>query len=118
VDAETGFCRAHGPGGAEQLSEAGKKGGRVTKSRKARRRVVDPSECPEPPETLEDAARWLSWLPWAVATGKIDARTSHEAAYALRGFLDSRKAIDRTDERVKVLREQLVTLKKNLGGAR
>jgi hypothetical protein len=118
VDPETGFCQAHEAGGLERLRERSAKGGKVIKGRKSRRMVVDPSECPEPPETLEDAARWLSWLPWAVATGKIDARTAHEAAYALRGFLDSRKAIDRTDERVKALKAQLAKLKASMENGR
>jgi hypothetical protein len=97
---------------AAMRTKAGKRGGAKAKPRRAEVRVVNREDAPKPPKTLEDAVEWLSWLSWAVTTGTIDARTAHEAAYALRAFLEGRKAIDQTDERVRELQKKLKALAK------
>lgn len=118
-DPATGLCVWHDPARKEQAAKmrhrGGKESGARVKARKPAVRVVSPEDAPKPPETLEDALAWASWAVWAVTTGTIDARTGHEVGYILRGFMDGKKHLDRTDERVKELE---ATLKKLRGTGR
>jgi hypothetical protein len=45
-----------------------------------------PDNAPPVPETLDDAAKYFAWITNAVVTGQLDARSGHEAAFALKGF--------------------------------
>jgi hypothetical protein len=116
-------CRQNVPEGAEhclwhdskrkaeaaQLRQAGGKrgGGRRTLPI----RTVQAEAVPGPPETAEDATRLVSWISWAVLTGKIDAKTAHTAAYAVRSFL---AALDKSETTVRIteLLAQVKDLKK------
>lgn len=122
IDPSTGFCVWHDPARKQEAANMRRKGGKESgaraKARKPAVRVVNADECPPPPTTLEEATHWLSWLSWAVTTGKIDGRTAHESAYALRAFVDGRKHVDRTDERVKALEAKLKEVKAATGGGR
>jgi hypothetical protein len=77
---------------------------------------VTEAEAPAAPKTIEDAIEWASWATWAVSVGKLDARTGHEVGFLLRAFLDGRKHADKTDDRVKALRQQLEQLRAQGGG--
>jgi hypothetical protein len=111
VAAEGALCLFHDQARLRQAQEARSKGAASTNSRKAVVRVADPEQLPGSLETLEDAARWSAWIVNAAATGLIDARTSHELAYSLRCFIDARKSLDRTDERVKQLEAKVRELR-------
>jgi len=116
------FCVWHDPNRVEEVKamrkKAGERGGGKAKPRRAEVRVVHSEDAPKAPKTLEDAVEWLSWLPWAVTTGKVDARTAHEAAYALRAFLDGQKALDKMDEQLKEMQKKLRELNKPTGTRR
>lgn len=105
-----GQCFHHAPCRQEERREARKRGGRNAHAKDGAR-TVPSDEAPPPPETLEDAVVWASWATYAVATGRIDARTGHEIGYLLRALQDGLKAVD-VSERVEELREQVAELKK------
>lgn len=112
---EGGLCLWHDPARRERAKELRAAGSRAAGAARRNRRIrtVSADDAPRPPETLEDAVEWLSWLGWAVTVGRLDARTVHEASYALRAFIDGRKALDRTDERVKELQGKLKQLQQS-----
>lgn len=68
-------------------------------------------DVPPAPETLEDAVRYFAWITHSVAAGTLDARTGHEAAYALNGF---KAAVEKRDlqREVEELRRTVEELKK------
>ncbi len=74
---------------------------------------MNPEEAPPPPEALEDVAVWLRWLTVAVVTGRVDARTAHEATVALKELRPTLEKID-LDRRVKELEKQLKQARKEI----
>lgn len=115
IDPATGLCVWHDPARKAEADVMRERGGRIAgaraKARTPKVRVVAEREAPPPPKTLEDALTWSSWAVWAVTTGKIDGRTGHEIGYILRAFMDGRKHLDATDQRVKELEAKLRKLR-------
>lgn len=91
---DTGLCVWHDPARKDEADELRKKGQAArTPSRRAEVRTVDAKDTPGKLTDLDDLVRWAAWTAKAVATGKIDARTARETAYALtcfRGGLEKR----------------------------
>lgn len=102
-------CLWHDPGRREEAREARRKGQRATVEarRKERVRTVEASEAPPMPKTLDEVTAWLSWLAFAVVTGRIDARTAKEATTAVDKLRLALKDRDRIDERLKEAHEKL-----------
>jgi len=95
------------------------KGGRTSNARQRARkmgavRIVAAADLPGALETLDDAVRWAAWAAEAIATGKLDRATGREVGSVLRVFVDGRQRLDRVDERVRRLQEQIAALRKNV----
>ena len=103
LSASNGLCLFHDPDRADELLQIRRDGQRASVAARSRIRTANPHEAPAAPKTVEDAVEFASWAAWAVATGKIDARTAREAAYCLRAFIDGRKHVDAVDAKVKAL---------------
>lgn len=110
---EDGLCYFHDPLRAVERAGAQKKGQRRSASsrRSGRPVTVSPEEAPPPPETVEDAVIWASWAVHAVATGRIDAKTSHEIAYGLNAL---QRALEKTrlNDEIQDLKQQVSLLLK------
>lgn len=89
VNEANGLCLCHDPTRKTELAKARSAGGKRTaeKRRRIRIRTVAHEEAMDPPETIEDAARWAAWATWAVAVGELDARTAREIAGLTRVFV-------------------------------
>lgn len=74
----------HDPERAAARGEMREKGVAVRRENKGKRN--SPSNVPDAPKNLEDAARIASWLTKATYIGDIDARTSEATTKALRNF--------------------------------
>lgn len=83
---ESGYCPAHRPGGTADMRERGRKGAEATRRKLKGRGTVKADEVPPPPETMADAAKWASWIPFAVTTGKLDPKIGDVAVRAIREF--------------------------------
>ncbi len=81
VDADTGYCRSHGPGAAERMAAQGRKGAEAT-AKKLRGVGLDPNELPSL-RTHEDAQAWLETIGRAVATGRLSDRQAQAAIRAV-----------------------------------
>jgi hypothetical protein len=77
----------------------------------SRKKGLSEDEVPPPPQTLEDAVHWASWVTWAVAVGKVSARTAREIGYNLRGLMDGLEKREIAEE-IERLRGQVVELKR------
>lgn len=111
---EGGWCPSHGPQGSERMRARGRKGAESkhrTNGKRSKVRVADPDSVPDKLETVEDAVAWAGWAVKAVATGMIDSRTAHEVGFLCRAFMDGRRHLDRTDERIKTVEKKLAKLK-------
>jgi hypothetical protein len=115
VRSEGDLCVWHDPERREVAMAARRAGAATTNARNSRVRTFDEDDAPGPPETIEDAVSFASRAAWGVATGKIDARTTHEIGYVLRAFLDGQKHLDRVDARVKELEAKLAKLREAAG---
>lgn len=115
VDPETGYCTAHGPGASADMRERGRKGAEATRRKLKGRGTVKADDVPPPPETMADAARWASWIPFAVTTGKLDPKIGDVAVRAIREF---RGAFEKAglEAEVKRLREEIAASKGSSGG--
>jgi hypothetical protein len=82
----TGRCAFHDPGRVAEVREMRAKGGVAAGRAKQKAKTAQPEDVPAPPTSLDDAVRYFAWITHAVSTGKLDARTGHEAAYSLNGF--------------------------------
>ena len=102
VDPQTSYCPAHGPGSAARMRERGRRGAEATAAKNRGNGTVDSEKAPDPPETMEDAARIASWACHAVLTGTIDPRVAQQTAALLREFRSGRKESD-LDQRVRAL---------------
>ena len=102
VDPESSYCPAHGPGSAARMRERGRRGAEATAARNRGKGTVDAEQAPEPPESMEDAARIASWATHAVITGALDPRVSREVSNMLREYRAARKESD-LDQRVRAL---------------
>jgi hypothetical protein len=102
VDPESSYCPAHGPGSAARMRERGRRGAEATAAKNRGKGVVDSAQAPDPPETMEDAARIASWACHGVYTGLLDPRVGQQTAALLREFRTARKESD-LDQRVRAL---------------
>jgi hypothetical protein len=108
-----GLCLNHDPERAAAAREIRAAGGRATGAAKRaakETRLTAPDDVPAAPRTLDDAVRYFAYLTHAVASGKMDARAAHEAAYSLNGF---KAAVEKRDleREIKALQKQLTELK-------
>jgi hypothetical protein len=73
---------------------------------RAPRPGAKPGRVPPAPKTLEDAEKFLSWLPRAVCTGALGAREGHVAVAGLKEFCSafSKRSLE---AQVKALRKEL-----------
>jgi hypothetical protein len=106
-------CLFHSKALAAKASAARSKGAATTNAKRAAAavRVAELDALPNRLESLEDAAEFGSWIVIAVTTGIIDARTAAEASRALKVFVDSRRHVDRSDERFRQLEKKLAELR-------
>jgi hypothetical protein len=111
LSATSGLCVQHDPARVAERAAMRSAGGHAAKVAKVRAHAADPSIVPAAPKTIEDAEKFASWLTHAVCTGKIDARTAHEAAVCLREFRGaSEKRI--MERELKALRAALADAKR------
>lgn len=82
-----GLCLNHDPERREAARAVHAAGGRARGAKRREARAIEtPNDTPSRPKNLEDATAYFSWLVDAGATGRLDARTVHECAFALKGF--------------------------------
>lgn len=111
VDAESGFCYAHGPEAKERLSEAGKKGAEAT-ARKLRAGGIEEGELGEL-ETHADAKRWLKTIGAAVCSGRLNDRAAQAAIRAVSEWVKAHAdeatatVVEELEAEVKRLREDI-----------
>ena len=72
----------------KQKAENARRRGGVTKAAVRARFLLD-SEAPDAPKTIEDLRDWALFLVWAIATGKIDPRTSDSVTRAIKVAMDT-----------------------------
>ena len=108
VDPETGYCRAHGAGGAERMAEIGLRGAEATR-RKYMARGLEPGELPEL-RTPHDAQRALDIVAHAAAEGRLPQRQADATTRAVREWLRAHEAGAVADQ-VEKLRRKLSELK-------
>lgn len=106
----TGLCLTHDPARKTAAREVRAAGGRAAGAAKRAARVVLPTNVPAPPRTLDDAVKFASWLTHAVCVGTLDARSAHEAGYALNVF---KAAVEKRD-----LQREIASLRAELAAAR
>lgn len=114
---EDGYCAAHGPNGSARMSARGAKGAEATARKMAGKGTVKANEVPGgPPETMQDAAKWASWIPWAVTTGKLDAKLGDVAVRAIREFRAAHEKAALESE-IKELRAKMEEMEAGSDGA-
>ncbi len=109
---ENGLCMNHDPDRQAVAREVRAAGGRATGAARRAARVTLPGDVPAVPKTLDDAARYFAWLTNAIVTGRLDARSGHEAAFALKGFQSAAEKRDLQAEITK-LRAELAAARKS-----
>ncbi len=79
-------------------------------------RTVAPDQVPggKPPETLDDAVTWASWLAFQIVTGELDPATVREANRSITTLKD---AIHKRDlmARIRTLEKQVRELERGHG---
>lgn len=105
ISPRNGLCFTHDPKRAEARKAAWNKGAMMA-ARALRRRTPGVSRelAPPDPESLEDCAKWASWLTVALTTGLIDPRTCREAVNAINSLRGSVEKLN-LDARIKALEE-------------
>jgi hypothetical protein len=110
-----GLCLTHDPDRQAEASAmriaGGKAAGESKRAKREAARAAVPADVPAVPKTLNDAMRYFAWNTNAVVTGRIDARTGHEAAYALNGFKAAAEKRE-MQEQIAELRRQIADLSK------
>jgi hypothetical protein len=110
---DNGLCMNHDPDRQAAAREVRAAGGRAAGEAKRAARVTLPGKgnVPAPPKTLDDAVKFASWLTHAVCVGTLDARSAHEAGYALNVF---KAAVEKRDlqKEIAALRAELAAAKK------
>ena len=114
---ENGQCLMHDSARTEERLRVTQAGGVASAQAKRDRKTADPDDVPSAPKTLEDAAEFASWLTHAVVVGRLDARTGHEAAYALRAFQAMAEKRDLQKEVASLRHELAAAQKRPLGVA-
>jgi hypothetical protein len=109
-----GLCLMHDPARRDAALASSAAGGRAKgearRAARERRALEKPDDTPPAPKTLDDATKYFAWIAHAVTTGRLDARSGHEAAYALNGFKAAAEKRD-LEREIKALRKQLDELK-------
>ncbi len=97
---------------AAARSKGGKAAAAARRATKAVRNV-EASQVPDgkPPETLDDAITWASWLAFAAVTGLLDPASVREANRSLSTLKDSISKRDLLN-RIKVLERALAKFEK------
>lgn len=105
VDPSTGYCHAHGPGAAERLAEAGRKGAEASaRLRLPEKRLVDDDL---PPLTSHEAAEtWTDRIGRAAATGRMTSSAANAALRAVREWREAHEG-GKVSERLEALTEAL-----------
>lgn len=101
-----GYCPPHSD--EEEHRERASMGGKAT-ARKHRRPPASDRDVPDPPETIEDAKRWLAWVATNLANGMLDQKEARSLSYTLRAFMDSVEKADVQDE-LEELKEKIAAL--------
>ena len=86
VDAETGLCPAHAPGGPERMADLGRKGAAATARKWRGAHGLEPGELPEL-RTPHDAQRALDIVAHAAAEGRLPQRQADATTRAVREWL-------------------------------
>ena len=96
-DATDGRCLWHSedPKVRARATQARSRGGKNT--RKAHARYLLDSEVLAAPKTIEDLRDWAHFLVWAIATGRIDPRTSDSVTRAIKVAMDASDGSDLRD---------------------
>ena len=115
VNNKTGFCPSHGPGAAEHLAEAGRKGAAAT-ARKFKLGGLDPDDLP-PLDRPQAAEQWLETIGRAVATGRLGHNEARSAVGAVRQWLKANEA-GAVAERLEELKASVERLGKEGGSSR
>lgn len=109
-----GLCLNHDPerrAAANAMRAAGGRAkGAAARAARDARAILPPDDTPSAPKTLDDATKYFAWIVSAVTSGRLDARSAHEAAYALNGFKAAAEKRDLARE-IKALRKQLEDVK-------
>lgn len=98
LSADSGLCLWHDPDRREEADAARRKGHRAIAEKAKRGRTVAAEDAPPPPESHEDVVSWLSWVTFAMATGKLDNKTGHDIAYTLRALREALTQRDVAEE--------------------
>ncbi len=107
-----GYCLNHDVERVEAAREVHAAGGRATGAAKRAARVTLPPDVPPVPKTLDDAVRYFAWLTNAIVTGRLDARSGHEAAFSLKGFQSAAEKRDLQRE-IQKLRAELAAARRD-----
>lgn len=107
----SGLCLSHDPKRKAAARAVRAAGGRAAGAAKRAARVSIPDGVPKPPRNLEEATTYFAWITDAIATGRMDARTGHECAFALKGFQSAAEKRDLQRE-IAALRAELAAAKR------
>jgi len=106
VSLDTGLCVWHDPDRKGKADAMRQRAGKIGARRKWQRATPPP-----PPQTLDDAVRYASYVVHAVATGDLDAKRGQVAVKAIDTFTRGLAARDLAGQ-VRELQAQLKRLKK------
>lgn len=110
VDPETGYCKAHGPGGRERMKAMA---ARAVKAREPQPDGLTPEELPELTDHASAKAR-LDLIGRAVLTGRIRDKVAHAATRAVSEWVKAHEG-QLVSEDVEALRGRLEELERELG---
>jgi hypothetical protein len=92
---------------AESRHRAGELGAHASR----RRFHVMPDEVPTPPETLDDALRWLSWTAVESASGRLDHKQAQQVTKAIEVWMRAQGY----QQRIRELEKKIAALAKPRG---
>lgn len=107
---DEGFCVAHRPGGKDELSRRGKKGGTIAQHLKGNRVT---REDLGPLDTYEDVQRWCYQVALGVAEGRMKEKAANSIVRVLKVWAEA-EAESRTVEIVDELQDEIDRLKGQL----
>ena len=107
VNAESGYCPAHGPGGRERMSEMGKKGGAFSSPRKGFIRGLPPLK------EAADAEFWLEAIGRAVLEGHMEAKEANVARQIVNDWRRFHEE-DRTNKQIADLEKSIASFRRKI----
>lgn len=107
---DVGRCPAHREGGAETMSERGKRGAQARQERR-QGGGFDASELPEI-QTMDDIRVWGEAVARACAEGEISEKRSNSLARLMRQIRGALEA--KTEGRIEALRQQVEAMRKQV----